>query len=191
MNAGEVLKTARLNKGLSQSDLAQLCGVTETEIAQVESCAVNPTIDRLDVWLRPTRFALTLVPSNFGAVWQHALAIAHELDEGEWRYAFRQLIQLNDVLTAADHATRVALSITPPAPTGDLKFDALIAGLVEYRLDNDYLPKPLWLEEHRFFLHEPWDLEDLPALVEEGRVNTAPQFSRRNVFINVINFASV
>jgi hypothetical protein len=171
--------------------LAKECNVSQPAIARVESAVEQATLERLESWLRPLGSRITLVPFRTPTVYEIAEVIREDLAADHFNHAFRAVIQLNDNFDAIDPATRVAIAITPPAPTGDARFDALIAGLVEYKLDRAHLPQPIWLSDFRFFLDTPWDLEQLPHLQEEARALTPPQFVRHGVFIDPINFASV
>lgn len=191
MSAATILRTARLNKGLSQRALAKECHVSQPAIARVESAVEQATLERLESWLRPLGSRITLVPFRTPTVYEVAEVIREDLNEGQLRHAFRAIIQLNDNFDAVDPATQVAIAITPPVPTGDARFDALIAGLVEYKLDRTHLPKPTWLSDIRFFLDTPWDVEELPQLQAEARALTPEQFVHHGVFIDPINFASV
>jgi hypothetical protein len=57
------------------------------------------------------------------------------------------VIQLADDLEAEHGAERVALAVAPPPTTNDERFDALIAGLTELRLEAEGLPLPKWLSK--------------------------------------------
>lgn len=191
MKAAEVLRTARLNRGLTQRELATKCQVSQPAIARIESAVEDATLERLNRLLRPLGSKVTLVPFRTSTVYETAAFIRDDVSAGEFQHAFRSIIQLNDDIERADPATRVALCLTPPNATGDIRFDALIAGLVEYKLESVQLPKPLWVSDLRFFLENPWDLEQVPQLQERARLCTPEQFSRHGVFVDAVNFASV
>ncbi|CAB5037696.1 MAG: helix-turn-helix domain-containing protein [Actinobacteria bacterium] len=191
MKAAEVLRTARLNRGLTQRELATKCQVSQPAIARIESAVEDATLERLNRLLRPLGSKVTLVPFRTSTVYETAAFIRDDVSAGEFQHAFRSIIQLNDDIERADPATRVALCLTPPNATGDIRFDALIAGLVEYKLESVQLPKPLWVSDLRFFLENPWDLEQVPQLQERARLCTPAQFSRHGVFVDAVNFASV
>jgi hypothetical protein len=89
--------------------------------------------------------------------------------------AFRALIGLSDELSAATKPLRVALCVAVPAPCGDERYDAAIAGLVEHYLNKDRLPVPDWVNQPERVLAEPWqaspytDRSEVPkALVRHG-----------------------
>lgn len=70
--------------------------------------------------------------------------------------AFRSLIGLSDDLHDAEPDVRVALCVAPPAPCGDVRFDAAIAAVVEYHLLPHNLPVPRWVAETNRVLTIPW-----------------------------------
>jgi ribosome-binding protein aMBF1 (putative translation factor) len=60
---GKVVE-AREEKGLSQRELAELCGVKQPVIARLERAAHSPQIDTLFKVLRPLGYTLAIVPDN-------------------------------------------------------------------------------------------------------------------------------
>jgi len=70
--------------------------------------------------------------------------------------AFRALIGLDDDLISVEPPLRLALSIAPPAPCGDLCFDAGIAAVVDHHRSMAGLPFPSWVTEPSRVLDEEW-----------------------------------
>ena len=103
--------------------------------------------------------------------------------------AFRVVLQLATDLTRADHALRVALCVTPPALSGNPKFDALLAGIVEWELSSDGLPLPSWVGEGARRLSDPWDVEPVPALQEAARQRTPDVLRRHGVYLDPAELA--
>lgn len=58
---GKIIE-AREAKGLSQRDLAELCGVKQPAIARLESLKTTPQIDTLFKVLAPLGYTLTITP---------------------------------------------------------------------------------------------------------------------------------
>lgn len=76
---------------------------------------------------------------------------------------------------------RVALCVAPPPLTGDRRFDAAIAAVVEYHLARDSLPLPSWVYEASRSVPDPWvpDPYAGPDIVAD-----APEpFRRRGVLL--------
>ena len=106
------------------------------------------------------------------------------LEAGNEDAAFRVALQLAADLTRADGALRVALCVSPPALTADPRYDALIAGIVDWELSRDSLPLPLWVGEPARTLSEPWDVEPVPALREAARRRTPEALRRHGVYLD-------
>lgn len=53
---------AREKKGLSQRDLAKLCGIKQPAIARLESMKTTPQIDTLFKVLNPLGYTISIVP---------------------------------------------------------------------------------------------------------------------------------
>lgn len=55
---------AREEKGLSQRQLAEICGVKQPAIARLESMKTTPQIDTLFKILNPLGYTISIVPLN-------------------------------------------------------------------------------------------------------------------------------
>lgn len=55
---------AREEKGLSQRQLAEICGVRQPAIARLESMKTTPQIDTLFKILNPLGYTISIVPLN-------------------------------------------------------------------------------------------------------------------------------
>ena len=55
--------TKRNELGISQRELADICGLPHSSIARIESCAVKPTVDTLLKIMKP--LGLTLITTTF------------------------------------------------------------------------------------------------------------------------------
>ncbi len=70
-----------------------------------------------------------------------------------------------------------------PAPTGDKRFDALLAGVVEDLCLGRGLPAPGWVAEPERFLDEWWFVEDVPALHGSAMARAPAALAIRGVFV--------
>ena len=78
---------------------------------------------------------------------------------------------------------RGALLEGPPAPTGDDKYDALLAALAEHLTYHDDLNVPDWAYDDDRFLEQWWFPVDLPAVRAEALVHSPGAFRIRGIFI--------
>lgn len=158
-------------------------------IATIESGAHVPSVDRLEELVARAGHRLAVLPTRSSTASDIADAVYEALRAGNRRRSRRLLVQLNDDLASQHGAVRVALTVTPPAPTGNPRYDAYIAALVEHHLLAEDLPLPTWIEEPRRFLDEPW-IVDRFADPDVERA-TPPAFRRHRVLIDARELASI
>jgi len=182
VNARTLVRSVRVELGWSQRDLARRCGVAQPSISDIESGDRDTTVDTLGRILKGAQYSVIGVPTSRPALADWAVRLAQLLrdDPGGVEKTF---VQIADDLAAVDPATRVALCITPPQPTGDRAVDGVLAGLVEFLLSRAGLPVPSWVDDSNRRSPEAWDLVDILGLRELAREQTPEPFRRRNVFV--------
>jgi len=79
------------------------------------------------------------------------------------------------------HAFLVA---TEPCPTGDPRFDALLAAVAEDLCVHADQPPPKWVHEASRFLDRAWWVSDLPSARASALVHTPASYRRRGVMID-------
>lgn len=143
--AATLVRSARCSAGLTQHDVATRSRIAQSNIARAESGdrdVSSATVERI---VRAAGFRLTVLPGVGLDAIEAAGRVRLALLEGDESRAYRFVIQFADDLAAVHGAERVAACVARPAPSGDLRFDAFIAGVVETRLDEEELPRPVWL----------------------------------------------
>ena len=70
-----------------------------------------------------------------------------------------------------------------PLTTGDRRYDALLAALVEYCCVRHGMPSPAWVDEPSRFLEEWWFVSGIRSLHTNAVVHSPVSFKRRGVFI--------
>lgn len=184
MTASSLLRSTRTSRGVSQRALAAAANVRQPGVAAVESGSEDATVSRLERLLAELGSQLTVLPSRLRPVWAAGEDVRRALDSDDMRGAWREVIQLNDDLRAADKATRVALAIAPPGRTGMPTFDALLAAVTDCVLTDARLPRPAWLDEAPWTLEEPWDVEEVPSLQQAARDATPGAIRRHGIFLD-------
>jgi hypothetical protein len=101
------------------------------------------------------------------------------------------LIQLNDNLVSEHGLQRGVLGISEPEPTGNQVWDAALAGLVAWRLTEENIPLPTWVDKTRFFLPVPRSLRIGSAAPIPTIPDIPPEFARRGVLVWADTFESV
>ncbi len=85
-----------------------------------------------------------------------------------------------------DHAhaeERVRLVERRPPSTGDARYDALLAALVEHLCAKTGTPIPAWVEDPERFIEPWWFVSGLSRLHASALVQSPISFARRGVFI--------
>jgi hypothetical protein len=84
------------------------------------------------------------------------------------------VIDCKDALLTATGEEFAGLVETPPGMTGETRWDALIAAVVEDESATRDVPPPNWTNEKRRFVRPLWYLSDNKAL-HEWELATAPE----------------
>ena len=62
MNTAEIVKTARLRKGLTMKQLSEKSGVTQQTIWNIENAKTNPTMDKMLALMRAMDYDIVFKP---------------------------------------------------------------------------------------------------------------------------------
>ena len=188
-SAARILSNARRVSGLSQRELATRARTQQPVVARTESSARDVTCETLDRLLRPTGYRLSAIPTRSWTAAEAAGAFRAHLRADNEDGAYRDVIQFNDDLAREHGAVRVAVVVAPPERTGDDRYDAILAALVEFRLNEERLPLPTWTAGHS--LVERWFV-DTNSVDDPATVDATPEpFRRRGVIIDAVELASV
>jgi hypothetical protein len=93
---------------------------------------------------------------------------------------------LSDDLGSAPKTIRTALCVTSPVNTGDVRFDAAIAAVVDHHLSSDRLPVPEWVQGPSKILTDPWRVS---RFTDDADVPAA--FRRHGVYLAASELVSV
>lgn len=95
------------------------------------------------------------------------------------RLAFRFIEQFDK----ADEADRGRMVEVSPLSTGDHRYDALLASVVEYSCIHHGMLPPTWVNDPNRFLEEWWFVSGIRSLHANAMVHSPISFKRRGVFI--------
>ena len=189
--SARLVRTARRSRGLTQRQLADVSHRAQPEIARLERSGQAVSANLVDLLIRATRCRLVVLPTDRTPVAEHADAIAEFLGHHDENRAFRQVIQLADDLAHEHGAERVALAVAPPPPTRDIRFDALIEGVTEFRLREEKLPLPRWLKGATTKLADTWFVDHYTIGDHNVIAATPEPLLRRNVVLDQSELRSV
>jgi len=100
-------------------------------------------------------------------------------ESGALRLAFR-CVELFERAPVDDRQDLVA---SEPVPTGDARFDALLAAISEYLCAREGLLAPTWVENPSRFLDQWWFVSGIHSLHADAIAHSPISFARRGVFI--------
>ncbi len=190
MSSSTLLRSARLAGGLSQVELAERTGLDQAVISRLESGA-GVRFSTLRKLLSTTGNSLYLAPTNGLSADQAAIEIRSHLKKSEIHSALRTLIQLNDDLLRETGIVRGVLGLSEPSSTGNKVWDAGLAALVAWRLNDESLPLPGWVNKPERFLAKNHILTFDPADPLPEASDTPTEFLARGVLVFEETFRSV
>jgi len=183
--------SARAITRLGQVAFARAAGARQATVSEAESSKTDVRTSTLESFLAVAGLKLTAIPTAHPTAAETAWLIRRSLEAASHDAALRNFLDLAQGLAAEDAVTRAALCVLPPMLTGSRDWDAALAALVEYRLDEVGIAAPGWTgqpERTADGLASPQlGVYDLPARVESG----LEAFLRHNVVLEPATLASV
>lgn len=188
--ASTLLRAARKSRGLTQRQLAGRADLDQAAVSRAENGRDIEfgTVDRL---LAGTGHRLFAAPTRRDDAATIAAEIRERLASGDRENALRALLQLNDNLTAERGLVRGVLGLARPDSTRDAVWDAVIAALVAWRLNEENLPLPDWVRADDRYLTRPRALIVDPADPIPAVTDVPAEFTERGVLVWRDTFASV
>ncbi len=185
-----LVRAARRSRHLTQARLAELTGIDQASVSHHERGrdAAFSTVDRL---LAGTGHRLYAAPTRRDDAASAAVAIRGHLRGKDPDRALRALLQLNDDLIAEHGLVRGILALAEPEPTGHRVWDAAIAALVAWRLNQEQIPLPEWVDDPDRSMPEPTVFRIDPADPAPERDDVPDEFAERGVLAWADTFASV
>jgi hypothetical protein len=119
--------------------------------------------------------------STIADVSREVAACVADDDEGS---AIRVAYHFVERFARATPDLREAMTRDQPPSTGDGRYDALLAAIVEYSHATHAMEIPQWVGLPEYFLSPWWFIAGRPGLEAEALVNSPISFSRRGIFIN-------
>ncbi len=195
----ERLRAARIELRLSQADIAERIGTTQSAIARLESGRSDPRLSTLERYARAVGVEPTFAAGRPAApsLERTADEVRASLKAGDASEALRHVIQFLDDIDGADRAVvRRAVRVEPDG-TGDERWDALLAGIAEYVSRRAGLSVPGWASAPGRFLRRFWFvIEELmgrpmPGLAALSAGSAQQELASRGVFLDHASLESV
>jgi transcriptional regulator with XRE-family HTH domain len=190
VTASTLLRSARKSRRLTQAQLAARVQIDQATISRSESGrdAEFSTIDRLLAGAGHRLFAAPTRRDDAAAI---AADIRLQLKNGDRDRALRALIQLSDNLRAEHGLVRGVLGLAEPETTRDRVWDAAIAAVVAWRLGEELLPSPAWVDGPNRYLRTWCGLDVDPADPVPPRSEVPEEFAKRRLLVWRDTFGSV
>ena len=184
MDAGELVRRARQDAGLSRRALAARAGVPTSTVSRIEAGSTDPTLTMLSRLIAASGRHLSVTMDSVtpaGELSIESLTEAYSPETGVRRVNWARLRGFLDHLLAHPHLTAEAIE-TPPHRTGDPAFDALLAGIAEKLADDIGIPRPRWTRSVPPS-PTPWEAPGTPSRVQRARAQAPAQLAARNIWL--------
>ena len=169
--ASSLVREIRRHGGLTQRALAGRAGVPQPTIAEIEAGRREPSMTLLSRLAESTGYELKvdllpLPPRSVVATANRIRDLLVRAEGEDWSQAqrddaaLRAAIDLNDALHSARADEFTRLVSTPPGLTGETRWDAFIAAVVEDEAANRAVPAPRWTDDKVRFTRPLWYLSD-------------------------------
>lgn len=188
MDTAQLIRRARRDAGLTQSELARLAKTTQPAIAAYETGKRSPEVGTLRRLLDACDHDLLMGArprARRGALPLSAIApqVTADLAERRERDALRLLYGFADDFRASPPTGKRWLLRDEPPSTGDPRFDAALAGAAEHFAREAEIAPPSWVEQESRFVEPWWFVSSAPALDAYVLAHTPAVFARHGVFI--------
>ena len=188
VETGSLLERSRHAAGLTQVELARRAHTAQPAVAAYESGARTPTIATLGRLLDACDHDLQVaatprVRRGAASISEIAEVIRQDLAGGRESDALRLMFGFADDFRGSYRPGRIALIRDEPAPTGDARFDAALAGLAEFFAAEGVIPAPAWVDGPGRFVEPWWFVASRPAFHAYTLANTPAVFARHGVFL--------
>jgi transcriptional regulator with XRE-family HTH domain len=177
-----VLRRARLGAGLTQADLAVLAETSQSAIAAYEAGAREPSWSVLERVVRASGHLLELAVRPDPAVFRLADLAEEIADTPDERVRLRLVFEFLRAAGEDGHSLRLLVA-AEPAPTGDERFDALLAAIAEDLCVHAGIRPPSWVHDDDRFLNGLWWVSELPSARAGALVHAPASYRRRGVMI--------
>jgi transcriptional regulator with XRE-family HTH domain len=183
-----MIRDARQAAGITQRELADRAGTAQSAIAAYESGARIPTLATVkrvfdacdhDVQLHAT----PRLRRGSASLAELAETIGRDLREGHERDALRLIFGFADDFRGSSRPGRIALLAQEPPLTGDVRFDAALAGIAELFASEAGIGAPPWVNGPGRFAEPWWFVASRPAFHAYTLAHTPALLARHGVFM--------
>ncbi|HUY05640.1 MAG TPA: helix-turn-helix transcriptional regulator [Acidimicrobiales bacterium] len=190
--ASSVIQNLRKTNGFTLRSLAKRAGTSSATLSNYELGIKEPRLSTLErlVEAGGSKLLVEIIPATINGRWSDArvsaakcsLQVADALQKNKEEIAFRVCLELTDDLKSVTPYRLAQLTMDAPSLSGDSRYDALIAAIVEDVCVNAGAPTPPWVYEDTRTT-ERWYVTDIESLHEDADRETPPIYRRHGVYI--------
>jgi transcriptional regulator with XRE-family HTH domain len=183
-----LLRNARQAADITQAEVAERAGTAQPAVAAYESGARTPSLKTLARLLGACEHDVEVVTRprirrGAASLAELAHTIQQDLEGGRERDALRLLFGFADDFRGSSRPGAIELIAQEPAPTGDERFDAALAGVAEFFATEREFTPPGWVDGSNRFVEPLWFVASRPEFDAYTLANTPAAFARHGVLI--------
>ena len=188
VNAAVILRQSRQEAGLTQRQLAEATGSSQPAIAAYESGRRVPHPKTLETLLERCGFDLSYcarprIRRGAQSLAELVPTIQDDLGRDREADARRLLFGFADDFRGSSMVGQRSLIAERPAPTGDPRYDAALAGMAEYFAREAQILAPSWVDDPDRFVEPWWFVTDRQAFHAYVMANTPAVFAKHGIFM--------
>jgi transcriptional regulator with XRE-family HTH domain len=183
-----LIHESRQAAGMTQMELATRAGTAQPAVAAYESGARTPNLATLERLLDACGYDVELlarprIRRGASSLAELGQTIEADLAQGLEQDALRLLFGFADDFRGSSRAGRIALLREEPAPTGDARFDAALAGVAELFAAEGEIAAPAWVNCAGRFVEPWWFVASRPEFHAYTLAHTPAVLARHGVFM--------
>jgi transcriptional regulator with XRE-family HTH domain len=168
--------------GLTQEQFAERAGTSRTRLSAYENTRTMPELDTLERLAAVASMEVALAPNGSQRVADQVEQLRQAIRDGRVPDAVRLVGEM--VAWVRNGVVMVAALDQEPAPLGDRRWDALLAGVTELLCRELGRPVPGWASSPARCLEAPWFVSPLRSLWPEIYRTTPAPLVARGVFLS-------
>jgi transcriptional regulator with XRE-family HTH domain len=186
MRPADLVRMVRSEAGLSVRALADAAGVAASTVHRIEQGELQPTVETLRhvVEAAGQRLQVDAHLDHAVSIVGLARSIRSEVAAGDYANPVRKAAELAARFGRADMATRRRMVTAKPAPTGDGRWDAFLAGLAEWLTVRAGLPAPAWVHDADRYLRHGWWVTPMKSMHAWEYAGSPVSFQSRGVYLH-------
>jgi transcriptional regulator with XRE-family HTH domain len=188
VNPGMMLRDARRSAALTQADLARRALTAQSAVAAYETGARTPNLETFRRLLRACDYELDMTARPRMRRGASSLAdlvtpISHDLEAEDEQSALRLIFGFADDFRGSSRPGQIALIAEEPTPTGDPRFDAVLAATAEFFAAEAGIGTPDWVNGPTRFVEPFWFIASRRAFHAYTLAQTPAVFARHGVMV--------